>query len=451
MDRWKMYESLVAEYLDYPLPDLVIRDDYTLDLPKPKARNFIYSLIGVRRCGKTFCLFQTMRRLLEQGYDRRRILFFPFDDNRLDLDQADVASQVLEAYYRIVPEAHEGCYLLFDEIQEVPGWDSFVRRVAENEAVTMIITGSSSKLLSTDIPTRLRGRSISREVWPLSFREYCAFHAVPVEGVGGSYSTRAAGRLESSFATYLEVGGFPAVQGLGPTDRTLVLQAYADEIVTKDVLERFESASFRVGRRFARTALRSTGLRFSVNRQIKDLRSLGLSVSDAAAYALLDDLEDAHLVFKLDNYSLTIRDNPKSSCKVYSVDPGLALSVAPASHANLGQRLETAVFVELKRRFGQDRDRVIARYSSKRCPEVDFVVGDILLEEEHQLIQVTVDGGPLGSGVSKKLLAEVDNLEVAMGETGLSEGTLITLDEERDIEVGDGVVHIVPAWKWFLG
>ena len=448
-----MYEELVREYLDYELPPLVERRGTVGDLPSPKKRNLIYSIIGVRRCGKTFYQFQLMKELLEAGVSRSRIFYFPFDDDRLGEPGPDTGSRVLDAFYALSPEATDGCYLFFDEIQELPNWESFVRRVAEQHEVTLVLTGSSAKLLSTDIPTKLRGRSLAVEMWPLDFGEFCRFNGVDATSVGGAFTSRAAAALSLAFSSYLDVGGFPAVQGLDPTMRVQLLQAYADEIVTKDVLERFGNASFRAGRRFALSALRSTGLKFSVNKQVNSLRSAGVSISNESAYALLGDFEDAHLVFKVVDYSLSIRDNPKAAYKVYSVDPGLSLAVAPASHVDLGQRLETAVFVELKRRHGANRENVIARYSSPRCPEVDFVVGDVMLGAEYDLVQAAVESGAerlAARGVADKYRSEIGNLELAMGETGLRDSTLVTLGEERDVELPTGTVHVIPAWKWFL-
>lgn len=289
-------------------------------------------------------------------------------------------------------------------------------------------------------------------MWPLSFREFCAFNDVPRGGGSGFYTAAEKGALELAFDRYLHVGGFPAVQKMAVLDRIQLLQGYAGEILTKDVLERFGTTSFRVANRFARNALRSTGLKFSVNKQTKDMRSAGISISDEKLYALLDDLEDAHLLFKVSDYTLSIKDNPKSSYKVYSVDPGMALAMAPASHLDEGQRLETAVFVELKRRFGADRTNAIASYSAVGCPEVDFVVGDVALADQYQLIQVAVSSGAgQGQGLaSKKYKSGIGNLQVAMRLTGLNEGTLVSKEEEGVVDVAEGRIRIVPAWKWFL-
>lgn len=451
-----MYESLVAEYIGFSIPPFVPRRNMDFDLPKPKQHNLIYSIVGVRRCGKTFFLYQLMDRLMREGVPRDRIFHFTLDDERVMPFSERTLSDLLDAYYKLVPEAVEGCYLFLDEIQEAPCWTNFVRRISEQRKVTIVLTGSSSKLLSKDIPTHLRGRSLSKEIWPLGFDEYCDFRGVVHEGVE-SLTAEAAGRLEVAFFEYLQVGGFPAVQNMLPLDRVQLLQGYAAEIVTKDVLERFETTSIRVAERFARNALRSTGLKFSVNNQLKDIRAAGMSASNEKLYALLDDLEDAHLVFRVNDYTLSIRENPRSSSKVYSVDPGLALAVAPASHLDVGQRLETAVFVELKRRFGADRTNVIATYSAVDCPEVDFIVGDVALGDQHQLLQVAVrTGAEAGLGLSpdrlpKKYKSEIGNLETAMKRSGLDTGAVITLSEEAEFPVSSGTVRLVPAWKWFLG
>ena len=447
-----MYESIVAEYLEFELPRRVNRDLGDLELPKPEAHNPVLSIIGVRRCGKTFTLYQLIDELRGSGVPRKRILYFDFDDDRLDLDSPTCASDVLDAYYKLVPEARDGCYLFLDEIQEVARWQSFVRRVSEHGKVTMVISGSSSKLLSTDIPTELRGRSLSHRIWPLSFAEYCHFHDVNVESHSGVFSKRVSDGLENAFEDYLSRGGFPAVQDMTPLARTQMLQAYAEQVVTRDVIERFGTVQYRVARRLARNALRSTGLSFSVNKQVKNMRSLGISVGTEKAYALLDDLEDAHLVFWVGDYNLSVRDNPRSVQKAYAVDPGLALAVAQASHLDVGQRLETVVFLELKRRYGMNREGVIASYHAEDVPEVDFVVGDASLEEQYLLVQVAEDiGDKRGDKMQRaRYRREVGSLEAAMRRCGLARATIVTLEQEASIDTELGSIAVVPAWKWCL-
>lgn len=450
--------SLIAEYLDFTVPEYIPRDSATMDVPKPARNNVIYTITGVRRCGKTYAMYQLMDRLIASGVPRTRLFHFSFDDERIMPFTDHTLTDLLDAYYRMVPEALGGCYLLFDEIQEAPYWTNFIRRVAEQHNVTVVLTGSSSKLLSSDIPTNLRGRSLSREMWPLSFEEYCRFHDVSTASTAGEYPAAVRGPLRNAFDDYLTVGGFPAVQGMATLDRMRMLQGYADEIVIKDVLERFGTTSLRVATRFSRNALRSTGLKFSVNAQIRSLRSMQVPVSGGKLYDLLDDFEDAHLLFKVGDFMFSIKDNPKAASKVYAVDPGLSLAVAPANHLDVGQRLETAVFVELKRRYGGNRANAIASYSAANCPEVDFVVGDSATDDPYQLIQVAAATGIdttyvvdfAAASLSDKFRSEIGNLAAAMANTGLDHGTLISLDEEGRVEVPSGFIDVVPAWRWFL-
>lgn len=237
-----------------------------------------------------------------------------------------------------------------------------------------------------------------------------------------------------------------------PLQRTQMLQAYAEQILTRDVIERFGTVQYRVARRLARNTLRSTGLAFSVNKQVKTDSSMGISVATEKAYALMDDLEDAHLILWVGDYTLSVRDNPRRVQKAYAVDPGLALAVAPAGHLDVGQRLETAVFLELMRRYGANRDGVIASYHADDCPEVDFVVGDAELLVQYELVQVCEDiGDAEGDDTQRKRYRrEIGSLASAMRRCGLSRATVVTLADETTIRTDAGVIDVMPAWKWCL-
>lgn len=444
-----MYESIIAEYLDMSLPTYVPRDDCGIKLSAPARNNPIQVIVGVRRCGKTYYLYQLMDGLIKNGWKRDLLFHLSLDDDRFRPYPDHLLSDLLDEYFTMVPDAKKGCYLFLDEIQDIPDWESFIRRVSEQYPVSIVLTGSSSKLLSHDIPTLLRGRALSYEMWPLSFKEYMRFHKIDPPKHNGVFTKQDDLRLKDAFLRYLDTGGFPGVQNMDALDRTRMLQSYAEQIVAKDIVERFESATLRVAERFAMNALRSTGLSFSVNKELKRMRSTGLPGNSAKLYALLDDLEDANLVFHISDYERSVKENPKSAYKVYSVDPGLSLAVAPASHIDIGQRLESAIFIELKRRIAGMRDRAITSYSGTGCPEVDFLIGDVLMEKEYQLIQVAVETGS-DEPSSKKFRSEVGNLTTAMRLTNLEEGWMITLAKNEEITTPSGHIHVVPAWQWML-
>lgn len=446
-EDWRMmYESILAEYLDFKLPHFIPRTSCKLALHKPAQNNLISVLVGVRRSGKTFYLYQLVAELLKKGIARETILHLSLDDDRFRPYKEHMLSTLLDEYFAMVPKAKEGCYLFLDEIQEVPNWESFIRRIQEHYPITIVLTGSSSKLLSKEISTLLRGRALAYEMWPLSFKEFLQFHAI--EEPASHLMTKANElKLKKAFNNYLTIGGFPAIQFLDPLSRIKMLQTYAEQIVTKDIVERFNTSSIWLAERFSLNALRSTGLVFSVNNEVKTLRGLGMPGNAAKLYELLDDFEDANLIFHIANYHLSIKENPKAAYKVYSVDSGLSLAVAPASHLDIGQRLETVIFVELKRRLQGMRDRVIARYVTSTCPEVDFIVGDVHLVQDYALIQVAAIDS-IDSLSEKKRKAELGNLETAMKETGLSQSWLITFGQDQDIQVSSGLIHVISAWRF---
>ena len=151
--------EIVAEARSFEIPHVVHRDDVIGDLPEPKPFNLVHIITGIRRCGKTFYAFQWIRRLIDRGVDAERIFYFNFADDRLRPAPDTLMSDILEEYWRQVPSARtKGCYPFLDEVQETDGWQGVCQRLAEHESVTLVITGSSSKLSADEIATQFRAR-----------------------------------------------------------------------------------------------------------------------------------------------------------------------------------------------------------------------------------------------------------------------------------------------------
>ena len=201
--------EIVAEARSFEIPHVVHRDDAISDLPEPKPFNLVHIITGIRRCGKTFYAFQWIRRLIDRGVDAERIFYFNFADDRLRPAPDTLMSDILEEYWRQVPSARtKGCYLFLDEVQETDGWQGVCQRLAEHESVTLVITGSSSKLSADEIATQFRGRSQEHAMHPLSFREYCAFHHIETPDMSTSAGAPAVSPqrrtdLESAYDRYL--------------------------------------------------------------------------------------------------------------------------------------------------------------------------------------------------------------------------------------------------------
>lgn len=142
-----------------------------------------------------------------------------------------------------VPAAAQKCWYFLDELQDILGWELYARRLVDSSLVQLCLTGSSFRLLSSEIATELRGRSLETEVFPLSFPEFLSFNGIVGKIPSEPYSSRSAGVLRNAVARYLEEGGFPDVQDTVPRVRNKVLQEYVDAVVYRDVLERHEVPS----------------------------------------------------------------------------------------------------------------------------------------------------------------------------------------------------------------
>lgn len=448
------YAALVREARDFAFPEVVERQDIVGALPKPAPFNLVHIITGIRRCGKTFFAFQLINGLLADGVQRDRVLYFNFADDRLRPYPTTLLNDVVEEYWRQVPIARsEGCYLFLDEVQEADDWQGFCQRVAEHEKVTLVITGSSSKLSADEIASRFRGRSLEHPMHPLSFREFCRFQDIRTPSVdelrdAGVVSPQMRTELESAYDRFLVIGGFPGVQRMDPEGRVALLQAYMRDVVARDVVEHYGRVGIALANQVALFCLRNTGCELSVNRLVEALREVGYKTSWETVNETVRLFCQAHLLSLLPEYSTSLSPDSTVMQKVYAVDAGMAHACSRANQQDVGKRLETAVFSELGRRTRGGRVETVTSFTAPtaRREKVDFLVGDALASSPYELIQVTVD---MGSPKSRE--RELGSLEVAMERTRLSNGVVVTLREDGEEVLGSGRrVRIVPAWKWSL-
>ena len=444
------YASLVRERLQETIPTPSLRTGIIRNLPDPARFNLVHIITGMRRCGKTFYLFQLMQGLLAQGVSRNRMLYFDFSDDRLKPLEPNVMDAVVREYWRQVPDAYEeGCYLFLDEVQEVDGWQGFCQRMAENEAVTLVITGSSSKVSSAEIATNFRGRSHVHEMFPLSFAEYCQFHQISLpQHVQHAFSPAEVTRFESALDEYLIWGGFPGIQRQPEEDRIEILQGYVRDVVARDVAERSGREDISLTMQLALFAIRNTACELSANDLANRLSDIGYKAYWGKVNGLLDLLQQAYLVHFLPEYTTALKPNTTSIPKVYAEDQGLAYATSRANQQDHSKRLETAVYLELRRRLAGKRTDAVTSLSvpSGRGEKVDFLVGDALGLEPYELIQVTYD-----MTAERTRKREISSLEAGMRFARLECGTIVSLREQETIETDAGTINVVPAWRWLLG
>jgi len=394
-------------------------------------------LMGVRRSGKSTYLFQIMDRLLREGLPRENILYLNFFDDRLHNLKQEGLGLVTEAYYSLYPEkkGSEKVFCFFDEIQTMEGWEPLVDRLMRTENCEVFLTGSSARMLSKEIATQMRGRALSWEVFPFSFSEFLDYRGVVNKG---PLSTKNRLLVQKGFETYWETGGFPEVAGLDRYLRIKIHQEYFEAVLFRDLIERHNISHPKALMDLAHRLMENISSLYSINSLTGYLKSLGHNVPKSAVSDYLQWFEDAYFLFTVplfDASATRSRANPK---KIYCVDHGLVPSIASGILVNSGHLLENLVFSAL-RRFS---DRIF--YGRTRGGhEVDFVVPQQdrsawLIQACESLIE------------AKNRNREVSSLNEAMGEMGVTSGTIVTRTEEEEIKTSSGIIKVVPAWRFLL-
>jgi predicted AAA+ superfamily ATPase len=431
-----LIEQIIGDFQERALP-LPTRREANL----PMLPGKIDTLIGMRRTGKSWRLYQAMHDWLAAGKSKERLLYINFDDERLYPLLAAELHHIPETFYRLYPDnKNHRCHFFFDEIQNINGWEMFVRRLLDAENVQITLTGSSAKLLSREIATSLRGRSLATEIFPFSFREALRHQG---EDGGANVTNAAMGSkrravLANRLRTYLETGGFPEVQGLERHHRIAVLQEYVDVVILRDVVERHGIGNLTPLRYLIRHLLANPACGFSINRFHNGLKSQGIACGKNGLHDYLAHLEDAYLVQGISIDSRSERQRQVNPRIMYPIDTGLAQAFRHGMDIDRGRLLETLVFLDLRRR-GFD----IAYFRSEQGYEVDFIARHD--SSEPLLIQVSES---LTDPSTRQ--RELRALEAAMHERKQTRGVIVSLDEEEQIVTAGGMIEVVPAWRWLL-
>ena len=339
----------MKEYYRELIHDFVARDlsaikPRTLNLPDEPGR--IITVIGARRVGKTYLLLHHINRL-RQTVLASKLLYINFENDKLFPFTLEKAQQLIETYYEIYPSyKSEKVYFFFDEIQNIPEWHLFIRRLYDTENCFLFLTGSSSRLLSKEIATSLRGRTITFELFPLSFREYVDWYGIDT---GKGYSSRQKAELQHAFQNYLNSSALPEL--FRETDVNMqqaVLHEYINMVIYKDLIERHGLTQHSLIKLFIRFLIVNISNQVSINKIFNDFKSQGLQLSKNSLYDFLIYLEDSYIFYSTAIYAENLREQQRNPKKIYVVDIGLKLLMD--YNADKGRLLENLVFLQLRRR-----------------------------------------------------------------------------------------------------
>jgi predicted AAA+ superfamily ATPase len=340
--RDKLSESVTAA-----IPPRIARD-----VRIPAIPGKALAVIGVRRGGKTSFLQRRMAEHLAAGRPRESQLLLELEDERLAGLTATDLGWIVEEHGRRFPHLRPSGALsvYLDEVQVVPGWETLVHRLLAAGDIEIAVSGSSSKLLSREVATSLRGRAMEVLVHPFSFRETLRLAGTEPDMPWEKLDTAARAELDLALQQYLTVGGFPEAQGADGLDRSELLTGYVDTMVLRDVIERHNVSNVRALRWLQRHLLATPGGSVSVKKLYDDLKSQGISVGKDTVYDYVSHFEDAFLLRSITMHSNSERQRMSNPRKVYPVDTGLIAIYERAGRTHRGRALETAVLLELERR-----------------------------------------------------------------------------------------------------
>lgn len=365
---------------------------------------FAYIITGVRRSGKSTLLRQVMRNHGSKNY-------FNFEDTRavgFDLNDFLVLEEVFSEIYG------NDTLFFFDEIQNVPEWERYVRSATERKK-TVVITGSNATMLSIELGTKLTGRHIDFEVFPFSWNEFLHYFNLP-----GS---------ADDFRMYLTKGGFPEYLEKGKEE---IFSTLTSDILIRDIFSRYNFRNHDTFKKIVQYLLSNTGKETSFN-NLKNTFEIG---SANTVMDFMNYLMNSYLFFLIPRFDHSLKVQARNPRKIYAIDQGLVNFSSVSGSPDFGRLLENAVFLHLRR-----TTKDIWYFKGKK--ECDFIVRN----EKNIILPIQVTW-QLSSQNEKR---ETEGILEAMDKFDSTEGLIITFDQEDQIKKDNKTIRLIPAWKWMNG
>jgi len=413
----------ITEYTKKQLPTIVPRE---LEVTRTKRR--IITIIGPRRAGKTYYFYQLINE------NRSKSLYLNFEDTRLIELKFNEIREVIRMYIEITGTEPE--FLFFDEIQNIKNWEFGVRELLDLNKYSIFITGSSSKLLSKEIATSLRGRTITYTLLPFSFSEYLNSKNIKIDILKITKDEEA--KIKNLLIEYLEFGGFPEV--VLENEKLKILKEYYDLILFKDIVERHNIKNISLARFLLSYFAQNFTREISIRKIIQFFQSQGKTFGKNTLYDYIDKIQDSIAIFMVSKFSKKIYERESWPKKIYICDNGISKIVR--FDQNIGSLIENLVFLELLRMKNKNPILEIFYYKGKDF-EIDFVLKEGA--EIKQLIQVCYNIEDL-----ETKQREVKALIKASNILSTNELFIINFDYDGEEVINNKIIKFKILWKWLF-
>lgn len=384
-----------------------------------------YVFVGIRRAGKSYLMYQRMHELVQKGSDWNEILYVNFEDERLSEMTSDDFNLILEIHYELF---NTKPILFLDEIQNISGWEKFVRRMADSK-YRIYVTGSNAKMLSTDVATTLGGRFLIKNIFPYSFSEFLQANSFQIENIE-TLSTKNKGEILNRFGEYFRFGGFP--ENLLMSNKREYISSLFQKIYLGDICTRNSITNSYSLKIMLKKIAESVKQPISYNRIANILSAIGIKIGVSTVINYTKYSEESCLLIKLRNFASKIAEK-ESNPKYYFADNGLLNLFLTDPETSL---LENLVANILFRKYGLE-DSV---FFYNENVEIDFYIPEV-----NKAIQVSYS-----ISEEETRVREVKALKKFAERFDCSDLTIITYDEEYLIEENQLKIKVIPVWKFAL-
>lgn len=355
--------TFLYEWKERKLPSTIERE-ISLDTSRPKWTNNAVAVTGFRRVGKTYLIYQAIEKLLKT-HSRGEVIYINFEDERIAAPTIGLLTDLIpeiRAAYGKKPQ-----YIFLDEVQLIPNWSKWVRRILDTEQIKIFITGSSSKMSSAELPTELRGRAEEVKVWPLTFKEFLRFKKTMLDMEKLVWMKDEAAKFRFLFDEYLTFGGLPAAVLTPDEKKPELLQSYFQAVVQREIVERYKIDNIIALKTLLKLLLNSSYI--TISKLHNSLKSMGIAVGKSTIDNYLSYIETSYFMEELYIYNRAVKNQLQYPRKVYFVDTGFMTALSTEFSKNMGRLFENAAFHKLARTYES-----MYYWRGDKGNEVDFAI-----------------------------------------------------------------------------